>query len=69
MTKTIPEDQRNMYAAADTGFISQNVYLFCASEGLNTVVRGLFNKPALTKAMNLRADQAIILTQTVGYPQ
>ena len=57
------------YSAADTGFISQNVYLFCASEGLATVVLGWVDKPALSKAMNLRGDQRIILTQPVGYPE
>ncbi|MDD5561996.1 MAG: SagB/ThcOx family dehydrogenase [Candidatus Omnitrophica bacterium] len=56
------------YAACDTGFISQNVYLYCASEGFSTVVRGLFDEPALFKAMNLRPEQKIILAQTVGYP-
>ena len=55
------------YGATDTGFISQNVYLFCASEGLNTVVRGWLDQDALSKAMNLRPDQKITLTQTVGY--
>jgi SagB-type dehydrogenase family enzyme len=58
----------SFYAATDTGFISQNVYLHCASVGLATVVRGWFDKPRLTKVMNLRKDQKIILTQTVGYP-
>lgn len=56
-------------SAANTGFISQNVYLFCASEGLGTVVRGMVNKKALAKKMQLRADQRIILAQTVGYPK
>ena len=64
----ITDDDKKIWAAADTGFISQNVYLFCASEGLSTVVRGLIDKPALAKAMNLRADQSISLAQTVGYP-
>ncbi len=59
----------NFYAAADTGFISQNVYLYCASTGLATVVRGLLDKPGLAKAMKLRPDQEIILAQTVGYPK
>jgi len=60
---------KDIYSAADTGFISQNVYLFCASEGLVTVVRGLVDKDALSKAMKLREDQKIILAQTVGYPK
>ena len=58
---------RDFYAATDTGFISENVYLFCASSGLATVVRGLIDKPALAKAMKLKPDQKIILAQTVGY--
>lgn len=57
----------DFYTSADTGFISENVYLFCASFGLATVVRGMIDKPALAKAMKLRPDQKIILTQTVGY--
>ena len=65
----ISGDGIDFYAATDTGFISENVYLFCASEGLATVVRGLVDKPALAKAMKLRPDQKIILAQTVGYPK
>lgn len=59
----------DFYAAADTGFISENVYLFCASAGLATVVRGSIDKPVLANAMKLRPDQKIILAQTVGYPK
>jgi nitroreductase len=54
-------------ANADTGFIAQNVYLFCASEGLGTVVRGSVNRDDLGKALNLRATQRITLAQSVGY--
>jgi SagB-type dehydrogenase family enzyme len=59
---------RDLYNAADVGFIAQNVYLFCASEGLNVVVRGGLDRAALAKAMKLRPDQKILLAQTVGYP-
>jgi len=62
------DEDKNLYAAADTGFIGQNVYLFCASEGLATVVRGSVDRAALAKTMKLRAGQKIILAQTVGYP-
>lgn len=62
-------EDKDFYSATDTGFISQNVYLYCASTGLATVVRGLIDRPALAKAMNLRKDQKIILAQTVGYPK
>jgi SagB-type dehydrogenase family enzyme len=57
------------YSGANTGFIAQNVYLFCASEGLACVVRALVNREALAKAMGLRPDQKITLAQTVGYPK
>jgi SagB-type dehydrogenase family enzyme len=63
------EADKDIYSAADTGFISQNVYLYCASEGLATVVRGAVDKPALAKSMKLRPEQRIILAQTVGYPK
>ncbi len=64
------DDERKMFlAATDTGFISQNVYLFCASEGLATVVLSWVDRPALSKIMSLRDDQKIILTQPVGYPK
>jgi nitroreductase len=67
MGDTQPGDA-DFYSATDTGFISQNVYLYCASSGLATVVRGMVDRPALAKAMKLRTDQKIILAQTVGYP-
>jgi len=63
------QTDKDFYSAADTGFISQNVYLFCASEGLATVVRGWVDREALAKTMGLREDQKIILAQTVGYPK
>ena len=62
-------EDKAFYSAADTGFIGQNVYLYCASEGLATVMRGSIDRPALAKAINLRPDQKIILAQTVGYPK
>lgn len=61
------EESQKFYSATDTGFISQNVYLYCAAEGLATVVRGSVDREALTAAMKLRPTQHIILAQTVGY--
>ncbi|OGV49255.1 MAG: hypothetical protein A2X49_10080 [Lentisphaerae bacterium GWF2_52_8] len=63
-----PENDKAFYSATDTGFVSQNVYLFCASAGLNTVVLGFVDKPALAAAMKLRPEQKIILSQPVGAP-
>jgi SagB-type dehydrogenase family enzyme len=62
-------EDRNFYSGADVGFIAQNVYLFCASEGLAVVVRGSVDRAALAKLMKLRPDQKILLAQTVGYPK
>ena len=62
-------DNKIFYSANHAGYISQNVYLFCASEDLATVVLGWVDKPALKKIMNLKKDQEIILTQPVGYSQ
>jgi len=62
-------EEKNFYSAVDTGFISQNVYLYCASEGMSTVVRAMIDKDALSKAMNLSDNQKITLSQTVGYPE
>ncbi|MCE5249691.1 SagB/ThcOx family dehydrogenase [bacterium] len=68
-TGNAAQEQCDFYSACDTGFISQNIYLFCASEGLATVVRGGLDRTALAEAMKLREDQKIILAQTVGYPK
>jgi SagB-type dehydrogenase family enzyme len=63
-----PEDARAIYAATDTGFISQNVYLFCASENLATVVLGWVDKEGLAERMGLKGTQKVVLTQPVGFP-
>lgn len=57
------------YAYTDCGFVSQNIYLFCASEGLATVVRGSYDKKVLEELLQLPANQEVLLTQTVGYPK
>jgi nitroreductase len=66
---TQSDADRALCAGAETGFIGQNVYLFCASEGLSTVVRAMVNREALAKRLNLRPEQRITLAQTVGYPK
>jgi nitroreductase len=64
-----PREMQDFYTAIDTGYISQNVYLYCASAGLATVARGYVDRNALAQAMKLGPDQKIILAQTVGYPK
>ncbi len=65
----ISAEDRRLYASVDTGFIGQNVYLFCASEGLATVFRGAVDYQLLAKAMKLGAGQFVTFAQTVGYPR
>jgi SagB-type dehydrogenase family enzyme len=55
-------------ASIDVGYISQNVYLYCASAGLVTGARGSVDKNALGSKLSLRTDQQIILGQSVGFP-
>ena len=54
---------------ANSAFIAQNVYLFCASDGLATVIRAYFDEPVLAEKMKLKKNCKIILCQTVGYPK
>ena len=52
---------------AETAVISENVYIFAASEGLATGVRALIDRPTLAGALKLGADQSITLAQCVGF--
>ena len=60
---------KQILVGADVGLISENVYLFCASEGLATVVRASIDRDALAKELKLKPDQKIIMSQSVGYPK
>ncbi len=62
-------DQRRLFASVDAAFIGQNVYLYCAGNGLGTVFRGALDGEQLAKAMSLGPHQFITFAQTVGYPR
>lgn len=66
LAKARPETKL-LYANFDAGCISQNVYLYCASAGLATVVHDLDRAP-LRPLLGLRPEQEIIMAQAVGYP-
>jgi nitroreductase len=68
MTDVGPAERR-LFASVDAGFIGQNVYLFCASEGLATVFRGAVDYRKLDHRMQLGPDQFVTFAQTVGYPK
>jgi len=67
--KIVPAAMRESYASVAAGAMAQNIYLYCASVGLATVVRAWFDRQALTQAMGLTPDQQLLLTQTVGWPK
>lgn len=63
----VPLDERRLYASVDTGFIGQNVYLYCASEGLASVFRGAVDTQALGRTLGLAGGDFVTFAQTVGY--
>jgi len=67
--KIVPAAMRESYASVAAGAMAQNIYLYCASVSLATVVRAWFDRQALTRAMGLTPDQQLLLTQTVGWPR
>lgn len=61
-------EKQFFYSALDAGCVSENVYLYCASVGLATVVRGWVDRGELAMALKLRPEQRIVVAQSVGYP-
>ena len=64
----VPASQRSGFAQLACGAIAQNVYLYAASAGLATVLRGWIDLDAIARALGLSYDQQVILSQTIGYP-
>ncbi len=58
---------REFYGATDAGFVSQNVYLYCAANKLNTVVMGAIDRPKIMELLRVKGKP--ILAQPVGYPE
>lgn len=63
----VPVAQRESYASTAAGAITQNVYLFAASNDLATVIRAWIDRAAIADALGLAHDQQVLLSQTVGY--
>ena len=64
--KLVPAAKRESYASVAAGAMAQNVYLYCASAGLATVIRAWIDRGALAQALGLNNDQQVLLSQTVG---
>jgi SagB-type dehydrogenase family enzyme len=67
--REMPNETKMQWAALEVGCQSQNIYLYCASEGLATVIRGMVDKEKLGPTMKLKPEQVIICAQTVGLPK
>jgi nitroreductase len=65
----VSAEDRRLFASVDSAFIGQNVYLFCASEGLATVFRGAVDTAALGRTLKLPDQQFVTFCQTVGFPR
>ena len=60
------ENKKLFISSADTGFISQNVYLYCAAVNWNTALLSLVDRERLHTIMRLGDHEKIIFTQIVG---
>jgi nitroreductase len=65
----IPDEVKMHWAYIAAGCQSQNVNLYCASEGLCVVVRGSIDKEKFGKILKLRPEQTVLSAQTIGYPK
>ena len=60
MKKFKQTEDRDFYAAVDAGYISQNIYLFCASASLNTVACGGINRDEIHKILGITNGRAML---------
>ena len=56
------------FTPSHAGSAYQNVYLYCASAGLASVVCAGFNHKAMTEKMDLPDDCYVLFTHCIGYP-
>ena len=58
---------RQVMSFADSAFMAENVYLYCACAKLGTVIRAMIDREKLSELLQLRPEQMVTLSQTVGY--
>lgn len=62
------EEAQNFTAWVDTGFLSQNVYLYCAATNLSTAALALIKREEISKLLNLDDKyEKIVITQAIGH--
>lgn len=66
-TWDISPEKKKQYASVDSGFIGQNIYLYCASTGLATVFRGMLDTDALHKKLELSKEKEVLYAQSIGH--
>lgn len=69
MGDKLPTEKKDFYSAVDVGYISQNVYMYCASENLGTVVLGSVDGEKIKDLLKLKDNQKVLLSQCVGFPK
>ena len=60
-------DKDHNFSVMHAGSAYQNVELYAGVTDLGCVVRAMFDKEAVTKAIQLPAGQRVIVTQAIGY--
>jgi SagB-type dehydrogenase family enzyme len=60
-------DSNMIFAHSDAAFIGENVYLYCASQGLGTVIMGSIDRDAYGKTLKINENQFVTYAQPVGY--
>lgn len=62
------DELRKFFSAVGLGYISRNVYLWCASEGLAAIIPGHVDKPKLHEVLKPSPVQQVMLSQPGAYP-
>ena len=62
----IPAEKYLYLAGADAGHCTQNIYLYCASEGLKSVVHGGARDKELLELLGLGENYRFVFAHTVG---
>lgn len=57
------------YGEVHAGSMYENASLYCASAGLQCVVRAWYDRSELKEAMSLPDDLEVVMTLATGYPQ
>ncbi len=65
MSRPIPETKRARWIDVELGCITQNVHIYCASEGLGTVIRGMIDENKFSEVIKVKPEQ-ILMAQTVA---